>query len=204
MVLRGLLKGSFEGLQVVWCLRLSAAGLYLLLFAIVLRRACMLFSFAAAWPCFDSTWSGCPGQLMSPHLCCSHCIQQVLILCRALRVVNPSPYMVYLQARGSILVASSPEILCRVGHDRKVINRSVCLLCSNTTTLGPPAQMQASVCAYLLLHLHQHCSTSANLCAGHLETKFVHLCWLFRVRCMISVEDHVVQGRMPRCLQPGC
>ena len=33
---------------------------------------------------------------------------------RALRVVNPSPYMIYLQARGAILVASSPEILCRV------------------------------------------------------------------------------------------
>lgn len=33
---------------------------------------------------------------------------------RALRVVNPSPYMVYLQAGGCILVASSPEILCRV------------------------------------------------------------------------------------------
>jgi anthranilate synthase component 1 len=33
---------------------------------------------------------------------------------RALRAVNPSPYMVYLQAEGSILVASSPEILCRV------------------------------------------------------------------------------------------
>ncbi|MEZ6234423.1 MAG: chorismate-binding protein [Phycisphaerales bacterium] len=33
---------------------------------------------------------------------------------RALRVVNPSPYMVYLQADGCILVASSPEILCRV------------------------------------------------------------------------------------------
>ncbi|MEM1423809.1 MAG: chorismate-binding protein [Planctomycetota bacterium] len=33
---------------------------------------------------------------------------------RALRVVNPSPYMVYLQAPGCILVASSPEILCRV------------------------------------------------------------------------------------------
>lgn len=33
---------------------------------------------------------------------------------RALRVVNPSPYMVYLQARGCLLVASSPEILCRV------------------------------------------------------------------------------------------
>jgi anthranilate synthase component 1 len=32
---------------------------------------------------------------------------------RALRAVNPSPYMVYLQAPGCILIASSPEILCR-------------------------------------------------------------------------------------------
>ena len=41
---------------------------------------------------------------------------------RALRIVNPSPYEIYLQARGSILVASSPEILCRV-HDGVVTNR---------------------------------------------------------------------------------
>lgn len=33
---------------------------------------------------------------------------------RALRAVNPSPYMGYLQCEGGILVASSPEILCRV------------------------------------------------------------------------------------------
>ncbi|KAI8536261.1 hypothetical protein RHMOL_Rhmol10G0243000 [Rhododendron molle] len=32
---------------------------------------------------------------------------------RALRIVNPSPYMTYLQARGCILVASSSEILAR-------------------------------------------------------------------------------------------
>jgi len=32
---------------------------------------------------------------------------------RALRVVNPSPYMVYMQCRGCIIVSSSPEILCR-------------------------------------------------------------------------------------------
>jgi len=32
---------------------------------------------------------------------------------RALRAVNPSPYMVYLQATDCILIASSPEILCR-------------------------------------------------------------------------------------------
>ena len=33
---------------------------------------------------------------------------------RALRAVNPSPYMVYMQAPPAILIASSPEILCRV------------------------------------------------------------------------------------------
>ena len=39
---------------------------------------------------------------------------------RALRAVNPSPYMVYMQTGGSILVASSPEILCRVRRDERV------------------------------------------------------------------------------------
>ncbi|KAE8711922.1 Ethylene-dependent gravitropism-deficient and yellow-green-like 2 isoform 1 [Hibiscus syriacus] len=33
---------------------------------------------------------------------------------RALRVINQSPYMAYLQSRGGILVASSPEILTRI------------------------------------------------------------------------------------------
>jgi anthranilate synthase component 1 len=41
---------------------------------------------------------------------------------RTLRVVNPSPYMIYLQAEGCILVASSPEILCRCRGDT-VTNR---------------------------------------------------------------------------------
>ncbi|KAL9405037.1 hypothetical protein Peur_002009 [Populus x canadensis] len=41
---------------------------------------------------------------------------------RALRIVNPSPYMTYLQARGCILVASSPEILTRVKKE-KITNR---------------------------------------------------------------------------------
>jgi hypothetical protein len=40
---------------------------------------------------------------------------------RALRIVNPSPYQVYLQARDCILVASSPEIACRV-RGRTVTN----------------------------------------------------------------------------------
>ncbi|GIL83086.1 hypothetical protein Vretimale_11416 [Volvox reticuliferus] len=42
---------------------------------------------------------------------------------RALRVVNPSPYMVYMQARGCHIVSSSPEILCRVDNSRVVVNR---------------------------------------------------------------------------------
>jgi anthranilate synthase component 1 len=41
---------------------------------------------------------------------------------RTLRVVNPSPYMIYLQAEGCILAASSPEILCRC-RDGEVVNR---------------------------------------------------------------------------------
>lgn len=41
---------------------------------------------------------------------------------RALRVINPSPYMVYLQIEGGMLVASSPEILCRV-KDGEVTSR---------------------------------------------------------------------------------
>ncbi|XP_042516407.1 anthranilate synthase alpha subunit 1, chloroplastic-like [Macadamia integrifolia] len=41
---------------------------------------------------------------------------------RALRVVNPSPYMAYLQARGCIMVASSPEILTHVKKGN-IINR---------------------------------------------------------------------------------
>ncbi len=43
-------------------------------------------------------------------------------LYRALRIVNPSPYQIYLQARGCMLVAASPEILCRV-RGREVVNR---------------------------------------------------------------------------------
>lgn len=37
---------------------------------------------------------------------------------RSLRAVNPSPYMVYMQSPGCILVAASPEILCRVRRTR--------------------------------------------------------------------------------------
>ncbi|XP_015077938.1 anthranilate synthase alpha subunit 1, chloroplastic-like [Solanum pennellii] len=50
---------------------------------------------------------------------------------RALRIVNPSPYMTYIQARGCTLVASSPETLTRV-KKRRIVNRPL----ARTSTRG--------------------------------------------------------------------
>ncbi|XP_057788903.1 anthranilate synthase alpha subunit 1, chloroplastic-like isoform X2 [Salvia miltiorrhiza] len=52
---------------------------------------------------------------------------------RALRVVNPSPYMSYLQSRGCVMVASSPEILVRVNKN-KVVNRPLAGTAKRGTT----------------------------------------------------------------------
>lgn len=41
---------------------------------------------------------------------------------RSLRIVNPSPYMIYMQSPELVLAASSPEILCRV-EGRQVTSR---------------------------------------------------------------------------------
>ena len=61
-------------------------------------------------------------------------------LYRALRVVNPSPYQIYLQGEGVILVASSPEILCRV-RDGVVTNRPL----AGTRPRGRSAEEDASL-----------------------------------------------------------
>jgi len=67
---------------------------------------------------------------------------------RALRVVNPSPYMAYLQASGCILVASSPEILCRVRREAegmRVTNRPL----AGTRRRGATAEEDAHLEAEL-------------------------------------------------------
>lgn len=70
---------------------------------------------------------------------------------RALRSVNPSPYMVYLQAHRCILVASSPEILCRVEHladgQRLVTNRPLAGTRKRGVTPAEDAQLQAELLA---------------------------------------------------------
>ena len=64
---------------------------------------------------------------------------------RALRVVNPSPYMIYLQTHGSIMVASSPEILCRV-RNRIVTSRPL----AGTRKRGKSTQEDVQLRAELL------------------------------------------------------
>lgn len=63
---------------------------------------------------------------------------------RALRCVNPSPYMVYMQCEGCVLVASSPEILCRVrrsGAGLEVTNRPL----AGTRRRGKTAEEDAAL-----------------------------------------------------------
>ena len=65
---------------------------------------------------------------------------------RSLRVVNPSPYMIYMQARGCIFVASSPEILCRLTGERQVVNRPL----AGTRRRGLSPEEDAQLAAELL------------------------------------------------------
>jgi anthranilate synthase component 1 len=58
---------------------------------------------------------------------------------RALRVINPSPYMFYMQVEGGVLIGSSPEILCRV-HEGVVTNRP---LAGTRRRGGDPVEDQA-------------------------------------------------------------
>ena len=65
---------------------------------------------------------------------------------RALRIVNPSPYMFYLQIEGAILVGSSPEILCKVDH-RKVISRPLAGTRRRGRTEAEDAALEAELLA---------------------------------------------------------
>jgi anthranilate synthase component 1 len=64
---------------------------------------------------------------------------------RALRVVNPSPYMFYLQVEGAMLVGSSPEILCRV-ENGTLINRPL----AGTRRRGATPEEDAALAQELL------------------------------------------------------
>ncbi len=63
---------------------------------------------------------------------------------RALRIVNPSPYMIYLQAEGCILVASSPEILCRC-RDKHVTSRPLAGTRKRGKTVQEDAELETEL-----------------------------------------------------------
>ncbi len=63
---------------------------------------------------------------------------------RALRVVNPSPYMIYLQAEGCILAASSPEILCRC-RDNRITSRPLAGTRKRGKTVHEDSQMESEL-----------------------------------------------------------
>lgn len=68
---------------------------------------------------------------------------------RALRMVNPSPYMFYLQAQGAMLIGSSPEILCKVEKDeqgrRRVISRPLAGTRHRGKTAAEDAALEADL-----------------------------------------------------------
>ncbi|MEM8757649.1 MAG: anthranilate synthase component I [Planctomycetota bacterium] len=70
---------------------------------------------------------------------------------RALRAVNPSPYMGYMQTPGCILVAASPEILCQVRTNtdgsRTVTNRPLAGTRKRGSTPDEDAALEADLLA---------------------------------------------------------
>ncbi|PRQ59405.1 putative anthranilate synthase [Rosa chinensis] len=71
---------------------------------------------------------------------------------RALRTVNPSPYMTYLQARGCILVASSPEILMSA-KKKKIVNRPLAGTSRRGKTIEEDKMLEVQ-----LLHDEKQCA----------------------------------------------
>jgi anthranilate synthase component 1 len=65
---------------------------------------------------------------------------------RALRVVNPSPFMFYLKSPQCILVGASPEILCRV-EEGVVTNRPLAGTRPRGATLREDAEMERELSA---------------------------------------------------------
>uniref|UniRef100_F6HCE6 anthranilate synthase n=1 Tax=Vitis vinifera TaxID=29760 RepID=F6HCE6_VITVI len=63
---------------------------------------------------------------------------------RAFRVVNPSPFMAYLQARGCVLVASSPEILTHVKKNN-IVNRPLAGTVRRGTTIHEDEMLEGQL-----------------------------------------------------------
>lgn len=105
---------------------------------------------------------------------------------RALRVVNPSPYMIYLQASRCILVASSPEILCRLDSERKVINRPL----AGTRRRGATKEEDDALATELLAD-GKECSEHVMLLdLGRNDVGRVSIAGSVKVESMMDIEKY--------------
>ena len=104
---------------------------------------------------------------------------------RALRMVNPSPYMIYMQTSEVVLVASSPEILCRVS-DGEVTNRPL----AGTRPRGRTVEEDTELAADLLAD-PKECAEHAML-VDLARNDIGRVCSVesIRVRSLMDVERY--------------
>lgn len=108
---------------------------------------------------------------------------------RALRAVNPSPYMVYLQAPGCILVASSPEILCRVRREEDgliVTNRPL----AGTRKRGSTPEEDASLETELLADKKERAEHSMLVDLGRNDVGKVAVCGSIELASLMAIERY--------------
>jgi anthranilate synthase component 1 len=105
---------------------------------------------------------------------------------RALRVVNPSPYMIYMQTRGAIMVASSPEILCRVTADRTVVNRPL----AGTRRRGATAAEDAALAVELLADEKERAEHTMLVDLGRNDVGRVAAAGSVRVASLMDIERY--------------
>ncbi|XP_052187679.1 anthranilate synthase alpha subunit 1, chloroplastic isoform X2 [Diospyros lotus] len=104
---------------------------------------------------------------------------------RALRVVNPSPYMAYLQVRGCILVASSPEILTRVTK-KNIVNRPLAGTCKRGKTQAEDEMLEVQ-----LLNDEKQCAEHIMLVdLGRNDVGKVSKCGSVNVKKLMTVERY--------------
>ena len=105
---------------------------------------------------------------------------------RSLRVVNPSPYMIYMQTRGAIMVASSPEILCRVTSDRRVVNRPL----AGTRKRGASAEEDTALATELLADEKERAEHTMLVDLGRNDVGRVAAAGTVRVERLMDIERY--------------
>ncbi len=114
-----------------------------------------------------------------------HTVADPFEIYRALRVVNPSPYMIYLQAAGSILVGASPEILCRTRGD-VVTNRPL----AGTRPRGRTPQEDARLAEELLTDEKERAEHAMLVDLGRNDLGRVCAPASVKLQCLMEVERY--------------